>query len=210
MGLSTEQRSHLLQSARQKVMASVELKKKILEDHYLETLVSMADTIVGSLAKGGKLLLCGNGGSAADAQHLAAELLVRLRSSVNRQGIPAISLALDTSTITACANDYSFEFLYERMVQALGKPGDILLGITTSGCSKNVINALKAARQKGIVTFGFLGGDGGEAVEECSLALVIPSKETDRIQEAHITLGHILMEFIEDLMLEKKHIELLP
>jgi len=209
MGLSSEQRLNLIKHARSQLMVSVDLKKQLMTDDYLETLVSMAENIVRSLASGGKLLICGNGGSAADAQHLAAELLVRLRSQVNRQGIPAISLALDTSTITACANDYSFEYLYERMVQTLGKTGDVLLGITTSGRSMNVIRALKAAHQKGILTFGFLGGDGGEALKECNLALVIPSKQTDRIQEVHITAGHILMELIEDLMIEKNHVELM-
>ncbi len=209
MGLSYEQRLNLIKDARQQLMASIELKKQLMVDNYLDILVSMAENIVRSLANGGKLLLCGNGGSAADAQHLAAELLVRLRSDVNRQGIPAISLALDPSTITACANDYSFEYLYERMVKTLGKTGDVLLGITTSGRSMNVIRALRAARQKGILTFGFLGCGGGAALEECNLALVIPSEQMDRIQEVHITAGHILMEFIENLMIEKKHIELI-
>jgi D-sedoheptulose 7-phosphate isomerase len=209
VGLSSEQRLSLIKNARQQLMYSIEIKKQLISDDYLDNLVSMAENIVRSLANGGKLLLCGNGGSAADAQHLAAELLVRLRSHVNRQGIPAISLALDTSTITACANDYSFEYLYERMVQTLGKTGDILLGITTSGRSINIIKALKAAHQKGMLTFGFLGGDGGGALKECNLALVIPSKQTDRIQEAHITAGHILMELIEDLMIEKNHVKLM-
>lgn len=209
MGISSEQRLNLIKHARQQLMASLELKKQLLTEDYLEILVSMAENIVRSLANGGKLLICGNGGSAADAQHLAAELLVRLRSHVNRQGIPALSLAMDPSTITACANDYSFEYLYERMVQALGKTGDVLLGITTSGRSMNVIKALRAAHQKGILTFGFLGGDRGEALKECNLALVIPSTQTDRIQEVHITAGHILMELVEDLMIEKNHVEMM-
>ena len=208
MKLTTEEHAKLMQNARKQFNASIELKQKFMEGDYLETLISMSEVIVRSLAQGGKLLLCGNGGSAADAQHLAAEMLIRLRSSVNRDSIPAIALALDTSTITACGNDYGFERLYERLVQGLGKSKDVLLGITTSGRSPNVIRALKAAREKGIVTLGFLGGNGGDAKEVCDLAIVVPYQETDRIQEVHITAGHIMMELIEDLMLEKKHITL--
>ena len=208
MKLTTEEHAKLMQNARKQFKASIELKQRFMEGDYLETLISMSELIACSLAQGGKLLLCGNGGSAADAQHLAAEMLIRLRSSVNRDPIPAIALALDTSTITACGNDYGFERLYERLVQGLGKSKDVLLGITTSGRSPNVIRALKAAREKGIVTLGFLGGNGGDTKEICDLAIVVPSKETDRIQEVHITAGHIMMELIEDLMLEKKYISL--
>lgn len=199
MEIITEHRLKLKQQARAQFEASIQLKQKILHDEYLNKIVLMAETIFRSLEKGGKLMLCGNGGSAADAQHLAAEFLVRLRSHVDREALPAIALAMDTSTLTACANDYSFECLYERMVQGLGRPGDILLGITTSGRSKNVIRALQAARIKNIITLGFLGGDGGEALQECDISFVVPSKETGRIQEVHITLGHILIEMIEDL-----------
>src|SRR5258708_3425931 len=136
MELSKKQRESLLQSANQQFAASIELKNKVLSLGLLDKLVSMAESVVSSLTKEGKLMICGNGGSAADAQHLAAELLVRLKSNVNRDSIPAISLALDTSTMTACGNDYGFECLYERMVQGLGKKGDVLLGISTSGRSQ--------------------------------------------------------------------------
>jgi D-sedoheptulose 7-phosphate isomerase len=163
----------------------------------------MADVCVESIAAGGKLLMCGNGGSAADAQHLAAELLVRLRSEVDRDGIPALALALDSSSMTACGNDYSYEHFYERMTATLGQPGDVLLGLTTSGKSPNVLGALKAARAKGMKTVGFLGGDGGPALALCDVAFVVPSRETGRIQEVHITAGHALMEMIEDGLLER-------
>ena len=182
--------------------ASISLKQSMLQGPYLDQLVEIAEKIAASLIEGGKLMLCGNGGSAADAQHLAAELLVRLRPMVNRQAIPALSLATDTSTLTACANDYDFECLYERMVSGLGRPGDVLLGITTSGRSQNVIRALKIARERHITTIGFLGNSGSPALECCDFAIVVPSSQTDRIQETHITLGHILMEFIENIMLE--------
>src|SRR6202012_5988037 len=163
-----------------------------------DAVVRMADICAAALAGGGKLMLCGNGGSAADAQHLAAEMLVRLRPQVERDGLPAIALAMDSSTMTACGNDYSFEILYERMVRALGRKGDVLIVFTTSGRSPNIVHALKAARAMGVTTLGMLGSDGGAALAECDEALVVPDRETGRIQEAHITLGHALMELIED------------
>jgi D-sedoheptulose 7-phosphate isomerase len=181
---------------------SIALKQQVMENH-LESIAQMADICVESLAAGGKLLVCGNGGSAADAQHLAAELLVRLRPDVNRDGIPAIALTMDSSTMTACGNDYGYEELFERMVMALGRKGDVLLGITTSGKSANVNNALRTARARGLRTIGLLGGNGGASLGECDAALVVPSRETGRIQESHITAGHALMELIEDGLLAR-------
>jgi D-sedoheptulose 7-phosphate isomerase len=180
---------------------SIELKRLVMEQHCGDV-VAMAEICIHSLAQGGKMLLCGNGGSASDAQHLAAELLVRLRPTVNRAPIPAIALALDTSSMTACANDYSFDEFYARMVRALGRPGDVLLGITTSGNSPNVIRALQTARQIGLQTIGLLGGN-GPARDHCDVALIVPSSETGRIQEVHITAGHALMEVIEDALLAR-------
>lgn len=207
MKLSSEQISKCVEKARDQWMDAIELKKQCLTGSYLNTLVSMAEVAVRAMAKGGKLMLCGNGGSAADAQHLACELLVRLRSHTNRDAIPAMSLVLDTSTITACANDYGYECLFERMVNGLGRPEDVLLGLTTSGRSVNVIRALKAARECGIATLGFLGGDGGQTIQECDLSIVVPSTDPNRVQEVHITLGHILMDLIEGLMIEKEHVK---
>ncbi|HEU0162945.1 MAG TPA: D-sedoheptulose 7-phosphate isomerase [Rhizomicrobium sp.] len=181
---------------------SIAVKQKLMADH-CENVVRLADICIESIANGGKLLFCGNGGSAADAQHLAAELLVRLRPHVDRDGLPAIALAMDSSAMTACGNDYSYEVFYERMVKALGRKGDVLIGITTSGKSPNVIRALKAARERGITALGFLGGNGGPALAECDAALIVPDTETGRIQEGHITMGHALMELIEDGLLER-------
>jgi len=181
---------------------SINLKKSVIENGSLEVLENIGDVISESISKGGKLMLCGNGGSASDAQHLAAELLVRLRPAVNRQALPAIALAMDTSTITACGNDYSFNSLYERMVEALGNPGDILLGISTSGKSKNVIQAFHAAKKKGIICCAFLGAGGGEMLGLSDYAFVVPGYITGRIQEVHITAGHALMEFVEDKLIE--------
>lgn len=188
--------------------ASIATKRAVLEGDHIDTLAAMAERTAASLAGGGKLMLCGNGGSAADAQHLAAELLVRLRPKVNREGMPAIALAMDSSTLTACGNDYGYDVLFERMVEALGRPGDVLLGITTSGRSPNVIRALKAARRRGIATLGFLGANGGPALEDCDLAFLAPSGDTGRVQEAHITAGHALMEMIEDLLLDAGHLHM--
>jgi len=153
-------------------------------------------------------MLCGNGGSAADAQHLAAEMLVRLRPMNNREGVAAITLAQDTSTITACGNDFGYEILYERVLRSLGKKGDCLIGITTSGNSKNVILAMKAAKELDIKVFGFLGCGGGKALEYCDEAFLVPSNDTGRIQESHITAGHALMEHIEDNLLESRYLNL--
>ena len=131
---------------------------------------------------------------------------MRLRPHLNREGISGRSLAADTSSPTACGNDYDFDVYYERMTRTLGRPGDVLIGITTSGKSPNVVRALRAAREKGMLTIGLLGGDGGRALAECDLALVVPSTVTGRIQEVHITVGHALMELVEDLLLERGHL----
>jgi D-sedoheptulose 7-phosphate isomerase len=157
-----------------------------------------------SLKKGNKILLCGNGGSAADAQHLAAEFLVRLRPHINRKPLPAISLSTDVSSITACGNDYNFNDIFSRNLEALYKPGDVLIVISTSGNSKNIVNALKFCKKKKILTVGFLGNDGGEAKKFCKIPIIVNSKITARIQESHIFLGHFIFEKIEDEMIPKK------
>lgn len=186
---------------------SISLKNKCIEQGF-DSLIAMGDAIVSSIMNGGKLLLCGNGGSAADAQHLAAELLVRLRPNYNRAGLPAISLSLDTSTITACGNDFSYDDLFARALESIGKPGDCLLGITTSGNSQNVINAMKLAKDMKIKNFGFLGSGGGTASQLCDEEFLVPSNVTGRIQECHITAGHALMEYIEDSLINKGFLKL--
>jgi D-sedoheptulose 7-phosphate isomerase len=186
---------------------SIKTKQDCIEQGF-QSLYQIGDFITSSIQNGNKILLCGNGGSAADAQHLAAEMLVRLRPLNNREGIAAIALAQDTSTITACANDFGYDVLYERVLRALGSSGDCLIGITTSGNSKNVILAMKAARELNIKVFGFLGCTGGEALSYCDEAFIVPSNDTGRIQEAHITAGHALMEYIEDKLLESGYLNL--
>ncbi len=195
MGMHT-----LLTRAKAQFLESMALKQAFLEAGQLEIVASMAQLIAQSLKAGGKLMLCGNGGSAADAQHLAAELLVRLRPHCNRAPIAALSLALDSSSITACANDYSFEEIYSRPLEALAKPGDVLLGLSTSGRSQNVIKALEMALQKKVQRLGFIGGTGGGMLAVCEQALLVPSTDPNRIQEVHITAGHILMDLVEYLM----------
>ena len=160
--------------------------------------------IFNSLKKGGKILFCGNGGSAADAQHLAAEFLVRLRPKVNRSPIPALTLAQDTSTLTACGNDYSFDEIFVRPFEAIVSPKDILFVISTSGNSKNIYNVLKVANKKKINTIGLLGGSGGKCRKLCSHKLVMPSSVTARVQECHIFIGHFILEQVENLLLKKK------
>ena len=177
--------------------------RKLTLENQTENLVKIGQICGQAVEKGNKILLCGNGGSAADAQHLAAELLIRLRPNLTRQTLPAIALAMDTSTLTACGNDLGFDVIFERMVEALGKPGDVLIGITTSGKSPNVNKALIKAKELGITTVGFLGKNGGPAKEFCEFTFNAQTEVTARIQELHITAGHIVMELVEEHLIEK-------
>lgn len=153
------------------------------------------DVCVNAVQSGGKIMFFGNGGSAADAQHLATELAVRYIK--DRDPIPALSLSTDTSALTAIGNDISFDALFSRQIDAIGRDGDIAIGISTSGNSANVLNALKSARKKGIITVGFSGKDGGQMHDVCDILIVIPSHTTSRIQEMHITLGQMLCGALE-------------
>ena len=182
---------------------SISVKSKIIEQESYKVLLEAGDYIADSISKGGKLMICGNGGSAAHAQHLVAEFLVRLTSEVNREGIPAISLAQDTSTLTACLNDYGADEIFKRVLSSLANEGDVLLAITTSGNSSNIIETLKLANSKGIYSLGFLGGDGGIAMKYCDSVFLVPSKITARIQESHITAGHAMLQYIEDKLLSE-------
>ena len=181
---------------------SITVKQKVIDEGAYKVLLDAGNIIAESISKKGKLLICGNGGSAADAQHLAAEFLIRLTSDVNRDSIPALSLAQDTSTLTACINDYGSDDIFKRVFSALSSDGDVLLAITTSGNSKNIIETLKLANERGIYSLGFLGGDGGEALKYCNTAFVVPDNVTARIQESHITAGHALLQYVEDKLLE--------
>lgn len=160
-----------------------------------EATAQAAARVVDSLRAGGKLMVCGNGGSAADAQHWAGELVSRFH--YDRPGLPAIALTTDTSILTAIGNDYGYERLFARQVEALGRPGDVLFAISTSGRSPNILAALKAARERQIVTVGFTGASGGTMREFCDLCLRVPSDSTPRIQEGHEVLGHAICAMVE-------------
>ena len=192
----------LIRTVSQALSDGIAARKLTLENQ-TENLVKIGQICGQAIENGNKILLCGNGGSAADAQHLAAELLIRLRPNLTRQTLPAIALAMDTSTLTACGNDLGFDVIFERMVEALGKPGDVLIGITTSGKSPNVNKALIKAKELGITTVGFLGKNGGPAQEFCEFTFNAQTEVTARIQELHITAGHIVMELVEEHLIEK-------
>ncbi len=158
------------------------------------------DIIINALNNKKKVLLCGNGGSAADAQHLATEFVIRLSPNIKRRGLPAIALTADSSTLTAGANDLGYDAVFARSVEALGDQGDVLIGISTSGNSASVNNAFKTAREKKMTTIAFLGKDGGASKALVDLAIVIPSNDTQRIQEGHIAVGHIIFQEVEQEM----------
>ena len=183
-----------------------ELSQNVKTHLMLRDLLPEIDRAVKIIHKkiklGGKLLFCGNGGSAADAQHLAAEYLVRLRPKVNRRPLPTLSLAQDTSTLTACGNDYDFSDIFLRPFQAFANKNDILIGITTSGNSLNILKVLKYARSKKISTLGFLGSSGGKCKNFCDIKLMVPSDNTARIQECHIFLAHFILQSAEDLLIK--------
>ena len=178
------------------IQASMELKERV-KNELTEKIVEVAQVLAECIHKGGKILLCGNGGSAADAQHFAGELVVRLTSDYTRTAIPAITLSSDSFILTACANDFGFDQVFSRQVEALGKPEDVLVCISTSGNSPNLIKAAQKAKEKKMKTVGLLGKDGGELKKFTDLSLIVPSHATPRIQETHICICHILCELIE-------------
>jgi D-sedoheptulose 7-phosphate isomerase len=168
------------------------------DDAFTSTLSSVAAAVIEAFRTGNKLLLFGNGGSAADAQHIAAELVGRFYE--DRRPLAAVALSTNTSSLTAVANDYSFGDVFERQIQALGRPGDVAIGISTSGDSENVIRALDSARAQGLVTAAFTGSAGGKLKRSVDHCLRVPSDDTARIQEGHITAGHILCELVENTL----------
>lgn len=169
---------------------------------YRRVLADMADAITASLGNGGKLLICGNGGSAGDAQHIAGEFVSRLM--YDRAPLAAIALTTDTSVLTAAGNDYGFDRVFERQVLALGQPGDVLLGISTSGTSANVLRALAAGRGRQLRCIGFAGAQGGPMAEGCDLLLQAPSARTPVIQQLHIVAAHVVCALVERAMFPKE------
>jgi len=182
------------------IKTSMAVKQNLL-DNELDTILSFCQGVAAIFAGGGKLLICGNGGSAADAQHLAAELIIRYRSQPSRRSLPAIALTTDSSVLTAGGNDLGFDEIFARQVEGLGQPGDGILAITTSGNSSNILSAFRRARQTGMTNFLLTGRDGGRALAEfqsdIDSYITVPADNTAAIQESHLMLLHILCEVVE-------------
>lgn len=189
--------SKFIEVARQRILESSDLKSRIAkEDEILREISEAAECIINAYRNGGKVLFCGNGGSAADAQHLAAELSGKFY--LDRPPLDAEALHVNTSYLTAVANDYSFDEVFARAVAAKGEHGDVLVAISTSGNSRNVIKAIDVAKTLGMVVIGLTGAKGGAMAERCDITIKVPSMDTPRIQEAHITIGHIICELVEE------------
>lgn len=185
----------------QTIHQSIELKQQLLEDSMLiDRINSVGNRCLTTFKQGNRLLIAGNGGSAADAQHIAAEFVCRF--NFERPGLPALALATNYSMITAAGNDYSFDEVFAREIEANGKEGDIFIGISTSGNSRNILNAIEVARSKGIFTVG-LCGNGGKILQQADVCLSVPSNCTPRIQECHILIGHILCEIVENTLFSR-------
>ncbi|MCW8806022.1 MAG: D-sedoheptulose 7-phosphate isomerase [Ignavibacteriaceae bacterium] len=181
---------------------SSETKIKI-KDQLTDEIIEAVDILSSCYNDGNKLLLCGNGGSAADCQHIATELMIRLSHHIQRPALPAIALTTDTSNLTAGGNDIGFENVFARNIDGLGNKGDVLLAISTSGNSPNIVKAVDMAHKKGMRVIGFLGGNGGKLKDTVDLSIIIPSSNVQRIQEGHITVAHIICELVEDKLYGK-------
>lgn len=180
------------------IQSSIDVKSKILsEGKLLLTVQDCVKIIVNAFEKGNKVLFCGNGGSAADAQHLAAEFSGRFYT--DRDALPAEALHCNTSYLTAVANDYSYDVIYSRLIKGIGNPGDVLVGLSTSGNSKNIINAFETAKEKNMINIAFTGASGGELKKLADQLINVPSDDTPRIQESHIMLGHIICQLVEEI-----------
>jgi D-sedoheptulose 7-phosphate isomerase len=187
---------------KERIYSSIEVKQKLASDEKLLTIIqASADAMIETFKNGGKVLFCGNGGSAADAQHLAAELSGRFY--FDRPPLPAEAAHVNTSFITAVANDYSFEEAYARYVLSVAEPGDILVAISTSGNSANILKAINAGKEAGMKIIGMTGAKGGQMKEKVDLLINIPSEDTPRIQESHILVGHIICEIVEQTIFGK-------
>lgn len=192
-----------MQNIKDIIIASVSVKNQILNnDTFLSNIQKAANAISSAFQNGHRLYLCGNGGSAADAQHLAAEFTGRFYS--DREPLPAEALHVNTSFLTAVANDYSYDEIYERAIKAHGRAGDVLIGISTSGNSKNVLLAQKEAQRRNMLVFSLTGADGGKMKECCDVLFNVPSTDTPRIQESHILIGHIICQLVEEQLFSSK------
>lgn len=179
------------------LLESIQVKEELLRSN-IGHIKDIADMTIESLRKNGKVILFGNGGSASDSQHIAAEFVGRFKK--DRSALAAIALTTNTSILTSLANDYGYEIIFAKQIEAVGQKNDIAIGISTSGKAKNVLNGIKQAKKMGIKTVALTGGDGGELSKLADIALVVPSLVTARIQEAHITIGHIVCELVEQIL----------
>lgn len=189
--------SMTVERIREAIEESVAAKQALTEEDHAMVL-EMAYTMVEALSQGNKVIWMGNGGSAADAQHLAAELVSKFYKE--REGLASLALHTNTSVLTAIGNDYGFDYVFERQVEALARPGDVVVGISTSGNSPNVLLAIERARDAGCLTIGLTGRSGGKLADMVDLCLKVPSDDTPRIQEVHITVGHIICELVESIV----------
>ncbi len=196
----TEQSDFMLQRVKDQFKQSIQIKKSVLE-HDAGMIVRAARVMIDCFRNGGKLLIAGNGGSASDAQHFAGEMVGRL--NFDREALPAVALTADTAVLSALANDYSFDAVFKKQVEALGTAGDVFIGLSTSGCSKNVIDAASAARARGMKTVSLLGKTGGELKKMSDYYIIVPSSLSQRIQETHITIIHVWCDIIEDVLFSK-------
>ena len=192
-----------MEKIRQIINASIAVKQAVLEDQNLiETVSVIAQSITNALRNGNRVYLCGNGGSAADAQHLAAEFSGRFYR--DRMALPAEALHCNSSYLTAVANDYSYDVVYARLIEGIANKGDVLIGLSTSGNSANIVKAFEVARDKGVITVGFTGVSGGVMRSHSDHLLNVPSTDTPRIQESHIMLGHIICQLVEEQYFSKE------
>ncbi len=186
-----------MEKIKQIIQASIDTKQQVLQDQaLLSTVGQVVNAVTLAFQNGNRVYFCGNGGSAADAQHLAAEFSGRFYT--DRKALPAEALHCNTSYLTAVANDYSYDVIYSRMIDGIGLKGDVLIGLSTSGNSKNIVRAFEVAREKGIITVGFTGSTGGQMKALSDFLVNVPSNDTPRIQESHITIGHIICQLVEE------------
>lgn len=185
------------------IQESIDAKARMIDnDELLRAIMDCVNVIVSAFEKGNKVLFCGNGGSASDAQHLAAEFSGRFY--LDRDALPAEALHCNSSYLTAVANDYSYDVIYSRLIKGIGTKGDVLVGLSTSGNSKNIVNAFVTAKEKGMTTVAFTGSKGGKLKDHADVLINVPSDDTPRIQESHIMAGHIICEMVEAMYFGKK------
>ncbi|MBN9293616.1 MAG: D-sedoheptulose 7-phosphate isomerase [Flavobacteriia bacterium] len=193
-----------MEKIKQLIQNSIDVKKQLLQnEELLNTIAECSYILTEAFKRGNRVYLCGNGGSASDAQHIAAEFTGRFYT--DRKALPAEALHCNTSYITAVANDYSYDVVYSRLVEGITNEGDILIGLSTSGNSGNIVKAVESAKEKGVITIGFTGQKGGKMREICDFLINVPSNDTPRIQESHILVGHIICQLVEESYFDQKH-----